>query len=67
MPGQREEVIIQEETKLTLFLPGKLGKVAVVLLLHFSDLSAFYSVSESGLLILRPIRTQSTVAYASIK
>lgn len=42
MPGQREELIIQEETKLTLFLPGKLGKVAVVLLLHFSDLSAFF-------------------------
>ena len=63
MVGQREEVIRQEEAG-TLFSAGKLrGKVAVVWLLCFSDLSAFSPISDSGLLFLRPIRTYTIAVY----
>lgn len=52
------------KTTCTVFWAGKLrGQVAVVLLLDLSDLSAFPLISDSGLLLIRPVRTCATPTF----
>ena len=53
--GRRKQELIQVD------------KVAVALLLHLSDLSAFSPVSDSGFLLLRSLRTRATWAWYFIQ